>query len=317
MARRRTSLHVSAGNNAVSALDDAAAIQGFSLSLRASGRSEHTQATYGAAIAGLQRFTRERRMPPLVSLTAEHIREYLNSLYERGNKPATVANRFRSLQQFYRWLVEEGERTDSPMDRISPPRVPDQILPHYGPNGVQKVLDTIGAKTRDVLALRDRAMVITFFDTGLRARELCGLKMESLDLHGLSLLVTGKGGRQRRVGIGYMAAQAIERYHRRRAHSACVFSDRYGGPMTFNAVKMALMRRFQAAGVPFHGVHGFRRGFAIAFLEAGGGPEDLRTLAGWESPQMLRRYTRATETERALKAHRTFSPGDQLQTKGG
>jgi len=118
-------------------------------------------------------------MPPLVSLTAEHIREYLNSLYERGNKPATVVNRFRSLQQFYRWLVEEGERTDSPMDRISPPRVPDQILPHYGPNDIQKVLDTIGVKSRDVLALRDRAMIITFFDTGLRARELCGLKMES------------------------------------------------------------------------------------------------------------------------------------------
>lgn len=134
-------------------------------------------------------------MPPLVSLTAEHIREYLNSLYERGNKPATVVNRFRSLQQFYRWLAEEGERTDSPMDRISPPRVPDQILPHYGPNDIQKVLDTIGVKSRDVLALRDRAMIITFFDTGLRARELWGLKMESLGLHGLSLLVTGKGGR--------------------------------------------------------------------------------------------------------------------------
>ena len=134
-------------------------------------------------------------MPLLVSLTAEHIREYLNSLYERGNKPATVVNRFRSLQQFYRWLAEEGERTDSPMDRISPPRVPDQILPHYGPNDIQKVLDTIGVKSRDVLALRDRAMIITFFDTGLRARELWGLKMESLDLHSLSLLVTGKGDR--------------------------------------------------------------------------------------------------------------------------
>ena len=51
---------------------------------------------------------------------------------------------------------------------------------------------------------------------------------------------------------------------------------------------------------------------ATAYLDSGGNPEDLRTLAGWESPQMLRRYTKATETERALRGHRTHSPADKL-----
>jgi site-specific recombinase XerD len=251
-----------------------------------------------------------------VALTTEHLREFLLSLYERGNSPATIANRYRSLQQLYRWLVEEGERPDNPMSRIPPPKVPDKILPHYSPGEVQRVLDAIGSRSKDVLALRDRAVIISFYDTGVRARELCSMRMEDLDLGGLSILVHGKGGKERRVGIGYQAAQAIDRYHRRRkVASRHVFCDQRGGPMTFNSVKMLMMRRFQAAGVPFHGVHGFRRGFAISFLDAGGGPEDLARLAGWDSPQMLRRYTRATETERALKAHRAFSPGDQLQTR--
>ena len=63
-------------------------------------------------------------------------------------------------------------------------------------------------KSRDVLALRDRAMIITFFDTGLRARELWGLKMESLGLHGLSLLVTGKGGRPLTIEVVYGEPEA-------------------------------------------------------------------------------------------------------------
>ena len=68
----------------------------------------------------------------------------------------------------------------------------------------------------------------------------------------------------------------------------------------------------RVTGLRFRGMHAFRRGFAITFLDAGGDPKDLRTLAGWDSPQMLRRYTKATETTRALKAHRRFSPVDRL-----
>jgi len=316
MNSQRTSLNPGASNCAVSGISDDQVEQGFSLSLRAHGRSRQTVETYLQAIARLQEFTRSRGMPPLVALTTEHLREFLLSLYERGNSPATIANRYRSLQQLYRWLTEEGERPDNPMSRIPPPKVPDKILPHYGREDVQRVLDGIGARSKDVLALRDRAVIIVFYDTGVRAQELCDMGMEDLDLDSLSILVHGKGGKERRVGIGYQAAQAIERYHRRRnVASRYAFSDQSGSQMTFNSVKMMMMRRFKTAGVPFHGVHGFRRGFAIAFLDAGGGPEDLARLAGWESPQMLRRYTRATETERALKAHRTFSPGDQLQVK--
>ncbi|MDP2950088.1 MAG: tyrosine-type recombinase/integrase [Chloroflexota bacterium] len=316
MTKGQTSLHLDAANCAVSALSDDAAANGWLLHLRAAGRRGTTERAYRQALDYLRRFTQARGMPPLAALTTEHLREYFLSLYKRGLKPTSVSVWYRAIQQFYKWLVAEGERPDNPITRIPAPRVADEILPHYSPEEVQRVLDSVGVRNRDWGALRDRAVILFLFDTGVRARELCDMRMEDLDLHNLSILVHGKAGKQRQVGIGYASATAIERYHRRRkVASRWVFSDQHGGQMTFNGVKMALGRRFKAAGVLFRGCHAFRRAFAIAWLDAGGGPEDLARLAGWDSPQMLRRYTRATEGTRALAAHRRFSPGDQLQTK--
>ncbi len=60
--------------------------------------------------------------------------------------------------------------------------------------------------------LRDVAMIMTLYDSGVRAAELCGMKVEDLDWRDRTILVTGKAGKQRRVSIGHKTAQAIERY---------------------------------------------------------------------------------------------------------
>ena len=70
-------------------------------------------------------------MPGVAALSTEHLRKFFNDLCKRGNKPASVSVRYRALQQFYKWLVAEGERQDNPMERIPAPRVPETLQPHY------------------------------------------------------------------------------------------------------------------------------------------------------------------------------------------
>ena len=154
---------------------------------------------------------------------------------------------------------------------------------------------------------------MTLFDAGLRAQELCSLGRTDLDLRLMAPKVTGKGNKERIVGIGYKCARSIERYLRRRNDdSPWLFVGKGGRQLTHNALRLMVGRRARQSGTASKGLHAFRRGFAIAYLESGGSPEDLRTLAGWESVQMLRRYTRATERTRELKGHRMHSPGDKL-----
>jgi site-specific recombinase XerD len=290
---------------------------GFLLSLRASGKSPKTELKYRESVELLDRFVKEMGMPPIEKLTAEHLRHYFMACFDKGNKASTVDTRYRSLQAFYKWLIEEGERTDNPLTRIKAPRVEQVIQPHYTPEDINRVL--LACDT-SVVGLRDKAIILTLFDTGLRASELCSLQVGDLNLKAMTLHVRkGKGKKERIVGIGYKPSQAIERYLRKRADymyleaSPWLFANWYGEELTENALTLMLGKRFRASGATFRGAHAFRRGFAIAYLDSGGSPEDLRVLAGWDSPQMLRRYTKATEGERALRGHRLHSPADALQ----
>jgi site-specific recombinase XerD len=286
---------------------------GFLLSLRASGRSPKTERIYREALENLQRFADANGLPEPAYMTTAHLRAFLMDMYERGLRDTTVAINYRSLRSFYKWLVTEEEREDDPLKRISPPKVAERVMPHYGADEVERLLVVCGGKGK--FDLRDTALILTLFDSGLRGSELCGLDRDDVDLKALTLHVRqGKGKKERLAGIGYRTAQVIDRYLRRRGDDEpALFLSRYGDRMTFNGVRLLLQRRFGQAGLKFSGTHAFRRGFAIAYLESGGSPEDLRVLAGWDSPSMVLRYTKATKTERALRGHRQHSPADKLR----
>ena len=96
--------------------------------LAAENRSSSTQVTYAAAIDLLAAFAAQAGMPALTELRREHIEAFLVDLCDKGQRPATLANRYHSLQQFYKWLLEEGEIKSSPMVNMRPPHVEDAHL---------------------------------------------------------------------------------------------------------------------------------------------------------------------------------------------
>ncbi|MCL4553369.1 MAG: tyrosine-type recombinase/integrase [Candidatus Marsarchaeota archaeon] len=292
--------------------EDALLLRGFLLELRGSGRAKGTEIIYGESVRFLSGFCRVHGMPSLANLTAEHVREFLADLVAHNNKPASVHARYRALTRFFKWMVGEGERRDNPMEKISPPRIPETIQPHYQAQEVEKVLRACHDST--VYGLRDRAMILLLYDTGVRAAELCGMDVAHVDWDDQTILVTGKAGKQRKVSFGSKSGAAIDRYLRKRKDnkSHWLWLSTRNQPMTPNALRMMLERRFEEAGVRFRGAHGFRRGFAISFLEGGGQEGDLKELAGWKGFDMVQRYARATASERATRAHKKFSPGDRL-----
>lgn len=129
-----------------------------------------------------------------------NVRHWLNSLNQKGNKPATISVRYRSANRFFGWCVAEEERTDNPVDRVDPPKIPDTIQAYYQPNEVEKVLKAIGRATAH--DLRDSAMIMVLYDSGVRTAELGGMKAEDLDWRDRTILVTGKASKQRGYLLG-------------------------------------------------------------------------------------------------------------------
>ena len=123
-------------------------------------------------------FTANAGVPELPELRRELIEAFLVDLRDKGQRPATLANRYRSLQQFFKRLVEEGEIRASPMANMRPPHVPEEPPAVLQPEQLQALLAT--SDGTDFEDRRDTAILRTFLESGMRLAELGGLHISDL-----------------------------------------------------------------------------------------------------------------------------------------
>jgi integrase/recombinase XerD len=176
---------------------------------------------YGRDIRQFVEFL-EKRKKGLLTAQRSHVREFLQHLFSHQVDGRSVGRKLSALRHLYRYLLLDKKIGHDPTLDIESPRQ-WKILPKAmaksemeatlaAPLSRRKLSSPSIGKVSSALALRDRAMLETFYAGALRVSEMVGAKLEDLKLEAGYMLVRGKGDKERVVPLGKSAQDALRIY---------------------------------------------------------------------------------------------------------
>lgn len=312
----------------------------------ATGLSPNTIRNYRTTFAKLQayfdghpeRSEAESQDPAFDSITRDQIIDFFAWLRDeylsepdgaapRGQiklSPKSILNIHTDLSGLWSWGVAEGFVPANIVRTIAPPDPKAPVVETLTKEEVDALLAACERgntwKTRQLTASErptaDRAIILTLLDTGLRASELCGMKVGDVNMTANSIKVLGKGQKERLVYFGKRTSKALWKLLTPRLKDSkpehLVFTvgpDDDLRPMTCDVLRRLLVRIGERAKVANVYPHRFRHTFAITYLRNQGDLFTLQDLLGHSDIAMVRRYARIAQTDCA-KAHQKASPVD-------
>ncbi len=259
--------------------------------------SPHTLAAYGGDLAQLAGFLERRGVREVSGLTAQAYRAFLSEMAERKLKPATVARRLCAARAFVRFLVLEGHLSEDPLAEVASPKRPRRLPRTLTVDEALKLIRAPGEGFRD---LRDAAILVTLYATGMRVSELVALSLGDVALESGLARCTGKGGKQRVVPLGRVAVRYIARYLSesrpklvRYVNEDALFLSNRGRRYSRAGIFRLVKRWARRAGLDPQRVspHTLRHSFATHLLEGGANLREIQQMLGHSSIATTEIYT--------------------------
>lgn len=203
---------------------------------------------------------------------------------------------FRAIRAFTNWLIRNDYVKYNPIRKVDPPKPKKQVLPSLTTNQVQYLIECADN-------LRDKAIISLLADSGMRLNELSNVKAQDLDWDNQTILIWGKGGKQRRAPFTGRTANLLCEFGVKRVSpvSQNVYINIWG--MKRRTIQNMLLGLAKRTGLPCN-PHTFRRTFASNLHRAGMDIEHIMRLGGWENLDMVLRYTRSVKFEESLRLYR-------------
>lgn len=271
--------------------------------------SEHTLTNYLTDLQQFQAFLQntghacENGKICLSRVDRMAVRAFMGRLYEEGCNGRTMNRKRASLSSFFKFMCREGYLTSNVVQSVPTPAMEEPLPSFLSVDEMFRLLEK--PEGGSFLAVRDRAILETFYTTGIRISELVSIKTDDIRSDQKLVKVMGKGKKERLLPLGSRALNALEKYFEKRdlflaskkpgVDAGRVFLNFRGGPLTTRGVRKILEKYLK--GTPFLGSispHSIRHSFATHMLEAGADLRTIQEMLGHSSLSTTQKYTHLT-----------------------
>ena len=261
---------------------------------RAEGKSQKTIDHYRRVLGYLQ----EKTGVTYQRMTVYHIREYITRERERGISPSTL-NGYRSVfSSFFGWLAREELIDRNPMNNLTTIKQPKIKRKPYTAAEQARIMEA--AETA-----RDKELIAFLASTGCRVGEVAGADWTSIDWDNQSIIVRGKGDKERIVYMDDVAAMLVERYvFSREDDCPALFLGRGGVRLGIGGIEKVLKKTGKAAGVENVHPHRFRRTLASGLIKKGMPIQEVKQILGHEKIDTTMTYVTVSDRDVAERYRR-------------
>ena len=226
------------------------------------------------------------------------IREWIVFLLDNGDKPRSINRKLTTLHTYYKYLMREGLVSDNPTKKIIRPKT-EKNLPYFVDKGaMQELFDRLQFPD-DFEGHRDRTILLTFYCTGMRLSELCGLKLSDIDFHSSQLKVLGKRNKERIIPFAVELGACLKTYIAERDKIALdnnyLFVTSKGEPV-YGQLVYRLVNKYlgEVTTLDKKSPHVLRHTFATHMLNNGAELDAIKELLGHANLAATQIYTHTT-----------------------
>lgn len=279
------------------------------------GASSHTIENYTLDINDFFHFTEQHLSISIAAVSHGDIRVYLTVLHQRNYARKTVARKISSLRSFWTFLVREELVEKNPFQMVTTPRLEKRLPTFFYEDEMQAIFDNIKVDTP--LGKRNLALVEILYGTGIRVSECVGLNLQDYDSAIGTLLVKGKGRKERYVPVGSFAADALHVYltqgrsmlmDKKANKNDALFLSFRGNRLGDRSIRKVLNTIVKDASASSRiSPHVLRHTFATHMLNEGADLRTVQELLGHSQLSSTQVYTHVTK-DRLREVYRASHP---------
>ncbi len=276
--------------------------------------SQYTIEHYNYDINEFSQFMSEQAIGNLDNVKYLDVRIYLTKLYERKLARKSVARKISCLRSFFKFLVREKIVSENPFTLASIPKADKKLPEFFYEEELAQLFKACDSET--VLGQRNKAILELLYATGMRVSECSQIRLKDLDMNLSTVLVRGKGSKERYIPFGSFAFDAIQQYIQNgrknllteHSQNDYLFLNYRGGPLTVRGIRLILNKLIEQSALTgkIH-PHMLRHTFATHLLANGADMRTVQELLGHSFLSSTQIYTHVTN-EYLRKTYMTHHP---------